>query len=160
VLRLKPFTAPLWVVYLTAAALFLAATFMIPRSAAFPPGAMFGDGAGATLELIKELIKLAVTLDSALLTAAAAFAVKGRDWAPRWSRLDSSLVLLVFVAGVASYFGVYFCYIRLLTMLTMSTIYPLERGVVWSIRLMYYGILLGVFILGLILSRVLDRRDL
>ena len=68
-------------------------------------------------------------------------------------------MLSVFVCGVATYCGVFMSHVQILTMVNSGLLNPLETGLMWSMRLQYGGLILGVFLLGLALAIGLGRSQ-
>ena len=153
--RLMP---SLWGLYAVAAIILLAASYFIPVARVFLPGVNVTKPDEALLGLIKEMTQLIVALNTSMMAAAAALTIRGSVWSDRWSRFDSGLIVAAFASGAVSYFGVYFGYVRLLTMVGAKTLNPLEAGFLWSIRLQYYGTIVGVFLVGLVFARMLEGR--
>jgi hypothetical protein len=143
--------------YLALVGLLVAASFFVPRDHVFMPGTAIADPGKATLDLFDGLIKLIASLNTALLAAAGAIAVKGKDWSARWGLTDAALIILVFVCSATSYYGIYLCYVRLLSMVGSGRINPLELQMTWAIRLAYWGVILGVSLLGLVFTRMLTN---
>ena len=148
----------LWHIYILVVILLLAGSLFVPVDTAFPPKYKVEDPAKSTLELLDSTIKIIVSLNTAMLAGASALTLKSNSWTSLWTRLDSALILLVFINGAMSYFGVYFCYMRLLTMVGASFLDPVEGGLVWSLRLQYLGIISGVTLLGLVFARIIEGR--
>lgn len=157
---MSPWTKPLpyWAIYCVLVMTVFIATYYIPSDSAIPITNEVKDSAAAILAILKDMTTLITTLNTAMLGAAAALAIKGNSWTDRWSRLDSKLIILAFISGAISYFGVYLSYIRILTMVMQSNIDPLEAGLLWAIRLQYYGTIFGVALLGLVFVRMLEGR--
>lgn len=148
---------PLWMPYSILALTLVAASFFVPADEVFPPGQSIADPGQATLTILQEMMKLVLSLTTAMLGAAGALVVKGREWVRGWSRVESFLVIAVFLCGVVSYFGVYVCHISILTMVTYGVLNPLETSLLWSLRLQYFGLISGALLLGLVFSLMLDR---
>lgn len=136
----------------------IALSFLIPAENVFEPGAVLKDNGKAVLDEFDSVIKLVTGLDSLLLAAAAAITVKGRDWSPRWTSIDSVLILLTFMAAAVSYYGVYLCEIRLLSMAQAGGILATETLLLWAVRLQHWGIIVGVSLLGIVFCRMLEGR--
>ena len=150
--------APMWAIYLALVAAGIYLSFHVPRDDVFPPGLDVPDPGKAVVETLREISKLVMTLNSAMIAGAAALAIKGKDWTSQWGRAETFFVMAVFISGAVAYFGVYLCQVRLLTMLNMQTINPLERGLIWSVRLQYLGVIAGVTFLGLTFVLMLRGR--
>jgi hypothetical protein len=149
---------PLWAVFLLLVFAGIYLLLHIPQDDAFPPGLDVPEPGKAVVETLREISKLVTTINSAMIAGAAGLAIKGKDWTSQWGRAETFLVMLVFLSGSVAYFGVYLCQVRLLTMLNMETINPLESGLIWSIRLQYLGVISGVTCLGLIFVLMLRGR--
>lgn len=149
---------PMWAIYLLFVAAGIYLLLHVPHDDAFPPGLDVPDPGKAVVETLREISKLVMTLNSAMIAGAAGLAIKGKDWTSQWGRAETFFVMLVFLSGAVAYFGVYLCQARLLTMLNMETINPLERGLIWSIRLQYLGVISGVTFLGLTFVLMLRGR--
>ena len=148
----------LWHVYIVLVLFLILASLFIPSDDAFFPKHKIQDPAKAILDIIDSIVKLVLTLTTTMLGAAAALTLKGNTWTASWKKADSALIVAVFLCGAISYFGVYLCYIRTLTMVNASYFNALEGGLVWSIRLQYLGIIFGVSCLGLVFARIIDGR--
>lgn len=146
---------PLWLSYSLIAGALFALSFYIPRDTAFPPGNAVANSGQATLDVLQEIMKLVLSLNTVMLTAAGALFVKAREWKLDLGYLEVALLLCVFLCGAVSYFGVYNCQMRILTMVNYSAINPLELGLLNSLRLQYAGLILGVFLLGLVFALLL-----
>jgi uncharacterized membrane protein YozB (DUF420 family) len=147
-----------WHGYLVVVVVLFVASLFIPVDDAFPPGHKVLDPAKATLDLIDGIIKLMVPLTTIMVTAAAALAVKGNTWTSRWATLDSLLIVCVFLCGAVAYFGVYLCYMRILTMVSLASIFVREGGLLWGLKLQYFGIIMGFACLGLVFTRIIEGR--
>lgn len=141
--------------YLLAAALLLGAALYIPYDDPIVTGHPVADPAATSLQLVSEIAKLVMTLNTAMLAGAGALLAKRYSWV-RLGGIDKSLVMGVFLCGAISYFGVYFSQTRILTMTGAGILDPLELGLLWGIRLQYGGLILGVLLLGLVFSRAVD----
>jgi len=153
--RFKP---PLWAAYLLMAAGLLAASLYVPRDTVFGGDVIVENPGQATLAAIDQMTKLIVSLNTAMFAAAGAMTVKGKDWTSRWNSLDSLLIVLVFACGAISYFGVFLCYVRLISMTSVGAMSVVETQMLWSIRLQYWGFIAGVVLLGLVFTRILEGR--
>jgi hypothetical protein len=149
---------PYWSIYVSAVILVYVASLFVPTDNVVPVSNKFVDPAKATMDVILAMVQLITALDTALLGAAGAMAVKGKEWSPRWNRLDGLLVLFVFICGAASYYGIYLGHVAVLSTVFQGTINPFEARFQWALGLQYYGLLLGVFLLGLVFARMLDGR--
>ena len=155
---LTPSKLRVWHCYLVIVFLLLVASFFVPIQPVFPPQLKVQDPAKAALDLVDGVVKLVTGVNTAMLAGAAALTIKGTSWTSSWSKADSVIIIFVFLGGAISYFGVYLCYVRALTMINQSAFYPIESGIIWSLRLQYFGIILGVVSLGLVFSRVIEGR--
>lgn len=144
------------IAYILGAAALVALFLNIPHDEVMQPLHAVKDPASTSLAMIGEISKLIMTLDAAMLAAAGTMLVKNTQLR-RSSRIDALLLLVVFLAGAISYFGVYFGQTRLLTMVSAGYLDPLELGLMWAIRLQYGGIIGGVFLLGLVFARGLEK---
>jgi len=150
-------SVPLWAAYVAIVLTLLALSFFLPRDDIFPPGSDLKDPAQATLTTLSEIMKLVLSLNAAMLAAAGALIVKGTDWFGGWRKFEGLMILCVFLSGVVVYFGVYTCNMAILTMVNAETINPLETSLLWSLKLQYFGLILGGFLLGLAFSLMMDR---
>jgi hypothetical protein len=153
--------APLSTLYLALLIIIIPLTLYVPRDAVFIPGPSISDPAKVILDILDNTTKLVVALDTALMGAAATLVIKANEWSRRWTRLDSTVIVLVFACGAASYFGVYLLDVRLLSTVSVnpgSSVNPLESGMLWAIRIQYWGMIAGVALLGLTFTRLLDAR--
>jgi hypothetical protein len=144
------------IAYLLGACLLMIAFVFIPRDTVIEPLLEVKEPATTAVQITNEIGKLVMTLNAAMLAAAGALLFKEYRWV-RLTPLDKTLMVFVFLAGAASYFGVYFGQVRILTMVSTGYLDPLERGLIWGIRLQYGGLLTGVFLLGFVFARALDN---
>jgi len=149
---------PYWIIYSAVVALIYIASLFIPFGHAVPITQKLADPSKATLDVLVSITQLISALDAALLGAAATLTVKGRDWSTRWARVDGVLVLFVFICGATSYYGTYLGYVAILGMLAQGMVNPFEVRVQWSLMIQYDGLVLGVFLLGLVFARMLEGR--
>lgn len=149
---------PFWPIYTAAVVTVMVASEFIQSDAALPATNKIQDSAKATLDVLMSASQLMVALNTALMSAAAAVTVKGHEWGARWRYVDGLLVMAAFAGGTASYYGVYVQHIATLSMVYQGTIYPFERSLQWGMSLQYYGLVFGVFVLGLLFSRMLEGR--
>jgi hypothetical protein len=151
---------PFSLMYVLIVCILYALSYFIPQGDVIPLTAKLTDPAESTLKFLTEMIKLITALNTALLGAAAAITVKGKEWSAIWSRLDGILILAILVTTSVPYYGIYLSYVSILTMVNQGTIYPFEQRLQWAIGFQYYGTLAAVFLLGLVFTRLLEgRRD-
>lgn len=148
---------PLWVPYLVLSLALVAITLNSTTDEAFPPGQPIGDPGQTSVAMLQEVMKLVLSLSTAMLGAAGALVVKGREWSRGWTKLESLLMIAVFLCGAVSFFGVYLCHIAILTMVSSGSIYTLEANLLSGLRFQYLGLIGGAFLLGLVFSLMLDR---
>lgn len=148
---------PLWILYLLIATLLVAGSFFTPRDQVFAPGLNLADPGKATFDALKDLMALVLTLTTAMLGATGALIVKGRDWVRGWTAVESFLLLIVFLCGVVSFYGVYTCQVAILSMANAASLNPLEKGLMFSLRLQYFGLIAGAFFLGLAFTLMVGR---
>lgn len=149
---------PLWVYYLAMIGALVAGAYFIPTSPTVPLDVVVKDSARATLDLLLETTKLVTALDTALVGAAAALAVKGTEWSSTWGRAECVLVLLCFLGASLSYFGVYLTQVAVLAMVYQGGLYLFEARLYFGFRLQFYGMLGGVVCLGIVFIRMLEGR--
>ena len=150
---------PLWVPYLVVAGGLVALSFYVPHDDVVGAVQDIPEPGQATLGILQQIMTLVLTLNAAMLAAAGALVVKGGEWSGGgWRRLEGLLVTAVFLCGVTSYFGVYSCQVAILTMVNAGGINPLETGLMWSLRLQYFGLISGALLLGLVFALMIDRR--
>ncbi len=151
----------LWWLYLIIIFPLFALSLFVPVSEPFEVGPQVKDPAKATLDIIDGVIKLVMALNTVMVGSAAALTVKGSSWTSNWTKIDSLMIVLVFLCAGVAYFGVYFCYMRLLTMVNqvaISSVNVLEGGMILALRLQYTGIIAGFAFLGFVFSRVVEGR--
>jgi hypothetical protein len=144
-------------IYIVLALALYAASLLLPDSTVPTDAITVKDGGKATLDYLLEMTKLAVALNSAMFSAAGALAVKGREWSRRWGTWESACVVIALLCGAASYYGVYKAYVSTLSMVYAGAISPFEQNLQVALSLQYYGILLGVFLIGFIFTRLLEK---
>ncbi len=149
---------PYWLIYMALVAILFGLSFFIPVDTAIPIKNQLADPAKASLDFLLEMTKLITTLNTALLGAAGAITVKGKEWSASWNRADGILVVVALICAAISYYGTYLGYIAVLEMVYNGTIYPFSVRLRWATALQYYGTLAGVFFLGLIFTRMLEGR--
>lgn len=148
---------PLWIPYTALAAILFVLSLFLPHDDVMGAGLTISDPGSASLSTLQEIMKLVLSLNTAMLAAAGTLVVKGNDWTGGWSKLESLLIISVFLCGVVSYFGVYTCHLAILTMLGAGSLNPLELGLMWSLRLQYFGVIVGAFLLGFVFALLADR---
>jgi hypothetical protein len=134
---------PLWVTYVVLVVGMLIGSLYVPQASIFLPGPSVSEPGNEIINLLGEMIQLVSGLNTAVLGAAAAMTVKGREWSSRWNRSDSLLTIAVFAFCSVSYFGGYLCYVRLLSMLAANgggAVNPIETEMLWPIRFQYWGV--------------------
>jgi hypothetical protein len=114
--------------------------------------------AKATLDYLTEAIKLVVSLNTALYGACAVVAIKGSEWSSRWTRLDGYSTVLSLVSGAVSYYGSYLTYAAMIEMSFAGIVDPFSRRLQWGLSLQYYGVLVGIFLIGAVFCRMLEAR--
>ena len=150
---------PYWLVYcllIVVAAILMTALW--PHSETVPVSGSLEKPAETTIELVQSLIALATTLNTTMFAAAAALAIKGKDWTPTWSRFDGIVLLLAFVCGAVSYYGVYAAYAAMLEMVDQGVIGGMSPELQTALAAQYYGTLGGFVLLGLVFTRMLEGR--
>lgn len=145
------------VVYVVALLAFWIATTFIPTKA-LTGDVKIQDAGKATLDYLTEISKLAVSLNTALFAACGALAVKGGDWSDRWKPQDGYCIVLALVCGAASYYGTYLSYAAITEMVFAGTVDPFSSRLSWAMQIQYYGVLAGVFLVGLVFCRMLAAR--
>ncbi len=138
------------------AALWIASNF-IPVTP-FSGAVKITDVGKSTLDYLTEISKLAVSLNTALFAACGAMAVKGSDWSERWRTQDGYCIVLALVCGASSYYGTYLAYTAMTEMVYAGAIDPFSTRLSWAMRIQYYGVLAGVFLVGLVFCRMLAAR--
>jgi hypothetical protein len=133
-------------------------SLLLPREKPIADPLMLTEPAEANLALIKDVFALVGTWAAGLFAAAAAVAVKGREWSHGWRPLDSVLVVAVLACGVLVYYGIYLGYTGLLGMTESGGISPFAPEIDIAISIQYYAALAGTLLLGLVFSRMLDKR--
>src|SRR5689334_498621 len=127
------------------------ASFFIRASAS--PGSFVavpeGEKAKTILSVLTELIKLITTLNTAILGAAAAITIKGKDWSSVWTYRDGLAIMATFVAVAVSYYGIYLSQVAILGMTYSGAISLEENRMWWAQQLQYNGTLFAIFLLGL-----------
>lgn len=146
------------VVYTTLALGLVAVSYWLPDSR--DPGSvtLVTDRASSAISTINGVVALAVTLNTTMLAAAAAVAVKGREWSSVWTRLDGLIIVFVFLAGSVSYYGAYLANIALLEMIQGGGVSGLAPRLQRGFGLQYYGTFFGFLLLGLTFCRMLEGR--
>jgi hypothetical protein len=149
---------PLWVLYIAVMLVFYLLSQLIPTSSDVPIYVTINDPGKATLDFLLETTKLITALNTALVGAAAAITVKGKDWSTNWSNLESTFVLLCFIGTSISYYGIYVSHIAILSMVYQGTINVYETQLAAGMKIQFYGMLAGVLCLGLVFTRMLQGR--
>jgi uncharacterized membrane protein YozB (DUF420 family) len=149
---------PYWLVYVVLAAAFLVISSFVPDDDAVVPRITLSDPGKTSVDIVLATMQLVTGLNTAVLAAAGATAVKGKEWSLHWSRADGLLLVLVAFCVIVSYFGIYLTYMSLLGMSIKGKIDPLSWQMRLAFDMQYYGMILGAFILGLIFVRMLEVR--
>lgn len=146
--------------YAAAAAVALAAAFILPSDEAIGTTIEISSEkqAAMLLQTFDSMIGLITTLNTAMLAAAAAVAVKGSQWSRIWTPFDAAVVVCVFICGAISYHGVYVAYVSLLEMIENKALTALGATLQLGFAMQYYGTLAGVLLLGLVFARLVAGR--
>jgi hypothetical protein len=144
--------------YVAAVVLVIIASFAIGESSVLNASVTLTDKGKATLELIGEMNKLTLTLNSALFAGAGLLAIKGREWSPQWNRLDGYSTVAALICGSVAYYAVYVVYVELLGMVYAGVIDPFALRLRLAFKIQYFSVLIGVFLIGLIFARLLEAR--
>jgi hypothetical protein len=154
-----PMTRPSFVhVYLAVTALLLLASFFLLGDKGAVADVKLADAGKATLDYLTEIGKFIVTLNTALFSATGALAIKGHDWSTRWSATDGYLLVLALIAGSMSYYGAYMAHMAILEMIYSGIIDPFSGRLSLALNVQYYGLLVGIFLVGLVFVRMLAGR--
>jgi len=145
--------------YIVLALVLFFVSMFVEDSDSVPVVATLQSPADSTLELLLELGKLVAAVNTAMLAAAVSMVVKGKDWTTTWGRLDSYLVVLAILSGAMSYYGIYVGHDALLGMVFQGVVHPFEAKLETGLNIQYYGMLVGVFLVGLVFTRILEGRD-
>jgi hypothetical protein len=152
-------TLPYWLLYVSAVATFYLASLLIPSEPSPPNPAPIDEArAKATLDLINEMTKLITALNTAIVGAAAAITVKGKEWSSAWRRSDGLTVVAAFVAVGVSYYGIYLGQMAMLGMVFSGAVSIEEDRFWWAQTLQYLGTLTAIFLVGLVFVRMLEQR--
>jgi hypothetical protein len=146
------------VVYLGAVGAVLVASLLLPDTGGATADVRFKDPAKATLDYLTEMGKLAGTLNAALFAACGALAIKSRDWSSHWRDSDGYMIVLALLAGATSYYGTYLSQIAIVEMAFQGVIDPFSRRLAIALNIQYYALLSGVFLVGLVFTRMLAAR--
>lgn len=149
---------PYWSIYIVLVAVFYVLVLFIPKDNALPAVDMLKIPAKAILDLTVQTTNLVASLNTAMVTVAGLLAVKGREWSVTWGWIDGIGVMLAFVAAAVSYMGVFIGYMSLLSTVAKGSAYPLTMTLSWARGLEFYGSFIGIFLVGLIFSRMLEGR--
>lgn len=145
-------------VYLAVTALLLLVSFCLPGDKGAVADVKVADAGKVTLDYLMEIGKFVVTLNTALFSASGALAIKGHDWSTHWSATDGYLLVLALIAGSVSYYGAYMAHMAILEMVYSGIIDPFSARVSLALNVQYYGLLVGIFIVGLVFVRMLAGR--
>ena len=145
-------------VYLAVALLLLVVSLFLPDDKGAVADVKVGDAGKATLDYLVEIGKFVVTLNTALFSASGALAIKGHDWSTRWSEVDGYLLVLALIAGGVSYYGAYMAHMAILEMVYSGIIDPFAARLSAALNVQYYGLLIGIFLVGLVFTRMLAGR--
>jgi patatin-like phospholipase/acyl hydrolase len=134
------------------------ATFFKEDAHSYVGAVTIVDPGKAALDVALEVIRFAITLNTAIIAAAAALSVKGADWISDWG-IDSSLLVTLTLVGCAlSYYGAYSAFSVLLEMSQMGGVDPASDVFAKALAVQYYSALASAIILGASFVRFLDRR--
>lgn len=146
------------VLYVGAVVALLIASLLLPDMKGATADVKFTDPAKATLDYLTEMGKLAGTLNAALFAACGALAIKSRDWSSHWRDADGYMIVVALLAGATSYYGTYLSQTAIVEMAFQGVIDPLSRRLASALSIQYYGLLFGVFLVGLVFTRMLAAR--
>ena len=145
------------VVYVGALAALWVATMFI-HSKSLGGDVTIADRGKATLDYLTEISKLAVSLNTALFAACGALAIKGGDWSDEWTSWDGYCIVLALVCGAGSYYGTYLAYTAIVEMVFAGVVDPFSFRLSSALQIQYYGVLVGIFLVGLVFCRMLAAR--
>lgn len=151
-------TMPLWSIYVLCATLLVFAGLLVPFDQAFNMEHPVSDAANMSVGLLKDVSTLMTTVDTAMLGGSGVIFMRKSDSLLRSSKVTSLILLGVFFCGATTYFGAYYMDITLLSMADAGFVSPLSKATTIGLRLEYGGVGLGVFLLGLALSIMLDSK--
>lgn len=149
---------PLSIAYVGLVAIGIVLSGFIPESGSVPTRQTIGDPGAATLEFVTQLVQLMTAINTAMLGAAGTLLMKSKEWRMELSLFDGILLLLIFSAGAASYYGVYLGHVAVLENLQSGVVSLIDRRLHWAMDIQYYGTLGGIFLLGLVVIQQVDRR--
>jgi hypothetical protein len=93
-----------------------------------------------------------------MLAAASALAIRGHDWSSRWEKLDGFFVILSYLAGATSYYGIYIAYVAMLEMIDQKVLGAMNPRLQTGLAIQFYGTIVGFLLLGLVFARMLEQR--
>lgn len=150
--------------HLTSTVLYVAGVIILYVASLFIPdkGASgeltLADAAKVSLDYYLEISKLVGSLSIALVGGCGALVIKGRDWSTHWTRLDATAIVFALLAAAASLYGVYLGHIAVLQMTIERIFDPFQSRLSAALAIQYYGLVVGVLLLGLVFTRMLAVR--
>ncbi|MGZ5919755.1 MAG: hypothetical protein ACXWJV_08155 [Hyphomicrobium sp.] len=138
-------------------ALFLA-SMLLPEGGPVPVIGTLTEPAKEALNFILELSKLIATVNGALFAGALTLVLKGKEWSGQWSRFHGYILVAILLSGGASYYGIYLGHVAVLGTVVKGTVNPFEPRLQAALMIQYYGTLLGVFLLGLLVTLMMEGR--
>lgn len=143
--------------YVIGAGLLYLASLFVPDGAADGRFAL-SDGTKASLDYYAEICKVVGGLATALIAGCGALVIKGKDWSAQWGHFDAAIIVGALLAAAASLYGVYLGHIAVLQMTIEGVFDPFQARLSAALAIQYNGLLLGVFLLGLVFTRMLSHR--
>lgn len=143
--------------YLLGTAVLYCASRFVPEGAADGTYTL-PDGVKASLDYFAEISKVVGGLATALVGGCGALVIKGREWSAHWGPYDAAAIVGALLAAAASLYGVYLGHITVLQMTIEGIFDPFQSRLGAALAIQYYGLLLGVFLLGLVFTRMLSQR--
>lgn len=121
-------------------------------------GLEFKDPAATTLELVTDCLKMISSLSLAVIGAASALVVKGRDWSGRWSSIETALTMIAFVLAAMSTYFVYVSYMALLSTAQNGALALTEGRLQGAMSAGYYCLLSAVTVVGAVFVGMAAER--
>jgi hypothetical protein len=144
--------------YVVVAAVLYFLSLLIPDTHVATATEKLPEAAKLSMNYLLEMTKFTGTLLTTSFGACAALAIKGREWSTRWERLDGLLIVAAFLAGASGFYGLYLGHIEVLEMIHAGVFDLFQVRLDIAMKIQYYGLLIEIFLVGLVFTRMLDQR--
>lgn len=149
---------PYWLLYIIAVVVLSGASYFINQDLGASISIQIDKPSEAFLDVVKSMITLITTLNTTMMAGATALVVRGHDWTDRWTKVDGGCLLISYLAGATSYYGVYVAYVALLELIDQKVLSATSPRLLGGLTIQFYGTIIGFLFLGFVFARMLEGR--